>query len=329
MLCLKITSPGNLILKLIVVLLQYLDRLCVSNTGEIRIRNIIQSLQKSFINERIKEIHLFRRVFKNIIDDIFQHRLCQIHVVFKICKRNLRFDHPKLCRMTGCVWILRAECRAECINTSKRLRICLSVQLTAYRKARLFSEEIFCIIYCTILILRDLIHIKSRNTKHLARAFTVASCYKWCVHINKSLLLEELMNRIRCQRTHTEYSLKCIRSRTQMRNRSQILKRMTFLLQRIIRSRRSLDLHFIRLNLKRLFCLRSSDKRSFHNNRSSDVQFRNFRKVLHLIMIYNLKRLKIRTVIYYNETKCLWISETANPASYRYFFAKIWFSVFK
>ena len=103
MLCLKITSPGNLILKLIVVLLQYLDRLCVSNTGEIRIRNIIQSLQKSFINERIKEIHLFRRVFKNIIDDIFQHRLCQIHVVFKICKRNLRFDHPKLCRMTGCV----------------------------------------------------------------------------------------------------------------------------------------------------------------------------------------------------------------------------------
>ena len=47
--------------------------------------------------------------------------------------------------------------------------------------------------------------------------------------------------------------------------------------------------NFCRLNLKRLFCLRSSDKRSFHNNRSSDVQFRNFRKVLHLIMIYNLK----------------------------------------
>ena len=125
------------------------------------------------------------------------------------------------------------------------------------------------------------------------------------MYIHKPSLLKELMNRIRCQRTHTEYSLKCIRSRTQMRNRSQILKRMTFLLQRIIRSRRSLDLHFIRLNLKRLFCLRSSDKRSFHNNRSSDIQFRNFRKVLHLIMIYNLKRLKIRTVIYYNETKCL------------------------
>ena len=113
------------------------------------------------------------------------------------------------------------------------------------------------------------------------------------MHIHESSLLEELVDRVSRQRTHTEHRLECIRPRTQMRDRPQILKAVALLLQRIVRSGRALDLNLIRLDLERLLRLRRCHERTCHDDRCAHVQLRDFREVLHAVMVYNLKRLKV------------------------------------
>ena len=81
MLCLQIASPEYFVVKFIVVLLQKLYCFCVSNMTKLRIDHMVQSVQKSLINKRIEEIHLFRCILQYITDHIFQHCLCKIHVV--------------------------------------------------------------------------------------------------------------------------------------------------------------------------------------------------------------------------------------------------------
>ena len=115
---------------------------CISNSCEIRIYNVVQTVDQSFVYERIEEIHLFRSVFHHIADNIFQHVFCKDHVIFQICKCDFRLDHPELGGMTCGVGILRTECRSECVNVAECLCISLSVQLSAYGKVCLLSEEI-------------------------------------------------------------------------------------------------------------------------------------------------------------------------------------------
>ena len=288
MLCLKVASPGYFIIKLIIVFLKNLYCLCVCYTCKVRVHYIMKSVKKSFINERVEEVHLFRCILKYIVDHILQHSLSQFHIIFKICKCNLRLDHPELCRMSCCVRVLCAECRSKCINITECLCISLSVKLTTYCKACLFSKEILCIIYSPILILWNIIHIQCCNTEHLSCTLTVTSCDQRSVYIYKSSVLEELVNRICCQRTNSEYSLECVCSRTEMRNCSKILKAVTLLLQWIIRCGCSFDHNLFCLDLKWLLSLWCCYQCTLNNDCCSYIQFGNLSEVLHLIMIYNL-----------------------------------------
>ena len=114
-----------------------------------------------------------------------------------------------------------------------------------------------------------------------------------------------------------------------MRDRPQILKAVALLLKRIIRRRRSFNPHFIRLDLKRLLCLRCSHQCTGHDDRCSHIQLGDFRKILHLIMINNLKRLEIRAVIYHDKSERLRITETADPSADRDLFIKVFVPVLK
>ena len=93
---------------------------------------MIQTIQKSLINKRVEEVHFFRCILKNIANYIFQHSFCQIHIIFKICKRTLRLNHPELCCMSCSIGILCTESRTKCVYISKCLCKCLTVQLTTY-----------------------------------------------------------------------------------------------------------------------------------------------------------------------------------------------------
>lgn len=72
--------------------------------------------------------------------------------------------------------------------------------------------------------------------------------------------------------------------------------------------------HFVCLNLKRLFCLWCRYQCTGHNDRCSDILSGDLIKILHFVMIYHLQRLKIRTVIYHDKSKCLGIANTADPS---------------
>ena len=138
------------------------------------------------------------------------------------------------------------------------------------------------------------------------------------MHINKIALLEKLVNRICTQGTYTEHRFKRIGSRTQMRNGTQILKRMTFLLQRIIRCGSPFHGYLCCLDLKRLFCFRRRHQLSFYNDCCSDINLADFLIILQTISIYNLNRLKKGTIIHYNESKIFGITVTSYPSADRY-----------
>ena len=198
------------------MLFQNFDCFCVSNSCEIGIYNVIQTIDQSLVYERVEEVHLFRCVLHHVADHIFQHALCKDHVVFQICKCDFRLDHPELCGMTCGVGILRTECRSECVNVAECLCISFTVQLSAYGKVCLFSEEIFGVIHASVCVLWYIVQIHSCYLEHLSCTLTVTSCDQRCVYIYKSSLLEEFVDRISGQRTNSEYCLEGIGSRTEM-----------------------------------------------------------------------------------------------------------------
>ena len=121
MLRLQITAPGYLVIKLIVVFFQKTNSLCVGYMTKLRIQHMLQTIDQAFIHERIKEVHLLRRIFQHITDHIFQHAFCQHHIIFQISKSHLRLYHPEFCRMTGGIGILSAESRTKGIDIPERL----------------------------------------------------------------------------------------------------------------------------------------------------------------------------------------------------------------
>ena len=121
MLCLQINAPRYLVLKFVVVFLQDLNSLGVGYMAEFRTCHMFQTLDKTFVHEGIEKVHLFRRMLQNIVDDIFQHGLCQDHIVLQVCKRDFRLDHPELSRMTGSIGILCTEGRSEGIDIAEGL----------------------------------------------------------------------------------------------------------------------------------------------------------------------------------------------------------------
>ena len=127
MLGLQIASPGYFIIKFIVILFQNLHSLCIGHMSELRVQYMVQTVQKTLVHEGIKEVHLFRSILQYIADDIFEHGLCHLHVVIKICECHLRLDHPELCCMTGGVGILCTEGRSEGIDITECLCIGLAV----------------------------------------------------------------------------------------------------------------------------------------------------------------------------------------------------------
>ena len=143
------------------------------------------------------------------------------------------------------------------------------------------------------------------------------------MHIDEASLLEELMNGISDQRTHTEYSLKRIGTRTQMRHGTQIFQGVALLLHRVIRSGCPLKLHTCSLNLKRLLRIRCRYECAFYDHSCTDVDLADLCKIFQLIRVYDLKGLKKRTVMQYNKTKCLRVTVAANPAADRDFFSDI------
>ena len=57
------------------------DSLGVGYTAELRIYDMVQTLDQSLVHETVEELHFFRCMLHNVADDIFQHCLSKLHIV--------------------------------------------------------------------------------------------------------------------------------------------------------------------------------------------------------------------------------------------------------
>ena len=102
---------------------------------------------------------------------------------------------------------------------------------------------------------------------------------------------------------------------------------MTLLLKRIIRRGSAFYCYSLRLNLKWLFCLWCCNQCTCYNNSCSYIEFGNLLKVLHIIMIYDLKWCKKCSIIDDNKAKCFGVSDTSYPSPNGNFFIQVCFLV--
>ena len=267
MLCLQVDTPLNRILEFFAGFLQQFHRLRVSHSAKIGVHNIVQAFKQSFFHELVEKLHLFRCMLQNIVDDVFDHSLCQLHVILEVCKSDFRLNHPELRRMSCSIGVLGSESRPEGVHVSKRQGKSLRFQLSAYGQASFLAEEVFTVVDLALFCSWRILHIQGGDSKHLSSAFTVAARYDRRVDIDKVVILEELVNSIRYQRSDSEDSREGIAPRSQVCDLSHELHGMSFLLQWIICRRIRFYDDLRSFDLERLLCLRrQSDSSANHQS---------------------------------------------------------------
>ncbi len=100
-----------------------------------------------------------------------------------------------------------------------------------------------------------------------------------------------------------------------MRHGAQKFDGMALLLQRIIRRGRALDRDGLGLHLEGLLGLGRLDERAPDEDGSADVQLGNLRKILHIVVINDLKRREKRAVVDHDEARSSSRRARAHPAA--------------
>ena len=329
MFSLQIAAPIYLEVKVLVVLLEDLDRLCVSHMPELGVHYMLQALDEALVHKLVKELHLLRRVGKDIADDILEHRFRILHVVLQIRKRHLRLDHPEFGRMAGRVGLLRAESGSECIYIAESEREGLDVQLTADCQVGGLSEEILGVVYLAVLGERKLVQRKGCNLEHLACAFRVTARDNGGVHIDEASLHEEGVDRIRDQGAHAVCCRKSIGAGTKVRDRSEVFKAVTLLLQRIIGCGSAFQLDLLHLHLQRLLGIRRKDDLSGGDDGRADVHLGDLREVLQVLAVDQLQILEAGAVCQRDKSDRLGITVIADPSANCYRLVRITFFAVK
>jgi len=157
---------------------------------------MIQTIQQAFVHKFAEKFHFFRGFFEDEVDDVFYHVLCQLHVVLKVGKSDLRLDHPELGCVSCGVGVFCPESRSECIYVAESHGKSFSFQLSAYCQVSFFPEKIAAVVYPAILCPRQVVEVQCRHLEHLSCAFGIAACDYRRVDIDKIPVLEKFMDRI-------------------------------------------------------------------------------------------------------------------------------------
>ena len=200
--------------------------------------------------------------------------------------------------MTSSIGIFSSEGRSESINISECQRKNFRLKLSGNREVCLLAEEILAVVNLSVFCSRQIVKVERRYLEHFARALSITCRDFRSMHINEILILEKLMNRISNQRADTEYRTEHIRSRTQVTDFSQELHGVALRLKRIIRCRCSFNRYCLRLNFKRLLCVRGKAHNACHRKCRAHIGFRDFFVIVEkFFFIYYLNGFEERSVI--------------------------------
>ena len=200
-----------------------------------------------------KQLQIFLAIGQHVAADALQESLGERHVVVELEERGLRLDHPELGQVPRRVRILRAERRAERVDLAERGRVDLAFELARHGEKRRPLEKILRVVDIALLVPRRLGRIDRRHAKHRAGPFAIAGRDDRRVQVQKSFLLEEVVNRPANAIPHARHRAERIRPRPQVGPLAQLLERMPLLLQRILfRIGPAMHDHFTRVKLSGL-----------------------------------------------------------------------------
>ena len=296
-------------------LFQNLDTFRIRETNERVLQHTLQASDQLLIKHIIQELHVVHAILQRPTYAIFDELLGQLHIIRNIVERDLRLNHPELRQMTRRIGILGTERRTERIDLSQGRRRQLALQLSGNRQAGLLPEEIIVIQNRTLLILLQIIQVQRRHLEHLSGTLAIGSRNDWCMEIEETPIVEELMYRVRHVMTDTEHGAKGIRTGTQMSDLAQELHRMPFLLQRIHRGiGRTIHLNLGGLNLHALpFSLRTRQDSVYAHARARGNRLQEL--IAKLIHVYdNLYVMNGRSIVQRDKTYLLAATTRTHPS---------------
>ena len=315
MLGLQLLSPADGVFEVrVFALQQQLHRLGVAQANKVVLEHDVQPLQETGIDELVEKLHLRGAAIQHGLDDVLDHRFRDVHIPREIAKRHLRLNHPKLRRVARREAVFRAEGRPERVDIPERHRKRFAVELAGNGQVRRLAEEVAGEIDVAVLVLRHILERKRRDLKHLTRAFAVRARDQRCMHIDKPVLLEELVNRGCDHRTHAKRRLKGVRARTQMLNRAQVLQRVPLLLQRIVRGAGALEYDLVCVDFKRLRSIRRHDQLA--GNRDGTARGKPVAQISIVALKNDLNGCKAGSIGEFDKAEGFSLASSAYPAAH-------------
>ena len=252
---LQVAAPAHFELKLIVVGLQNLHRVRVADPDEIGAGHMAQPVQKALIHKLVAKLHVLGAGLQHIVDDIFDGRLDDVHVIGQVGEGHLRLDHPELRGMALGVGALRPEGGAEGVHLAEGHGHTLRLQLAGYREGRGLLEEVLLVVDGAVLVLGQVLQVQGSHLEHLPRALAVAASDDGGVSVDEAILLEEFVNAEGRRRTHPVGRAVQVGAGPQVGNGAQELHCVAFFLQGVFRRRGALHHNLRGVDLKGLLGL--------------------------------------------------------------------------
>ena len=123
MLGLQVDSPAHGVFECVTLRNRILEdgySLSVGHPREIARRHMRQTLDKSLVDKLVQHRELVGAAIHHLVDDVLQHVLREVHIVFKIGEGDLEARPSELGRMALRVGVLRAKRRPERCTTSPK-----------------------------------------------------------------------------------------------------------------------------------------------------------------------------------------------------------------
>ncbi len=235
MLALQIRAPEGRILEGSLSFLQRLDRLGVAHPGEVRLHNLVETLEEAVEYPLVKEGHILRRLLEDGSENELDEALGKLHVALQITEGNLRLDHPELREMSGGVAVLRPEGGTKGVDPFQGGRVDLRVELTTDGEIGGATEKLL-----PPVTVGSLGH--GGDPKEFSRPLGIACGDDRGVDVDEPALLEKPVDPVAQTVSHPGYGTEGVGSRSQVGYLTEILEAVPLFLHRVIRGSRTDEL---------------------------------------------------------------------------------------
>ena len=263
----KVATPLDRVLELDVCILEKLNCLSVGYSLKIAVNDFLKLLTKSLFKELFKERKLVCALFKNVLENKFNHCFGNLDNVVKLGEGDFRLNVPELGNVTLSVALFSTEGGTECVNLAHCHCGNLALKLAGNGKTRLSAEEIVGIVFFLAFVLVGI--TDSSYLEYLACTLAVGSGEQGSVDINIVVLLEKAVDSRSGNRTNPENGVERVGSYTKMGNSSEKFERAALFLERIVTRAFAEKSNLVRIDLNGIVDCALNDCADYLERRSA------------------------------------------------------------